>query len=154
MGAARLSLGRRSQLLGGVDEEHVVGLLALLEHEDADGDARGVEEVRGQADDGVDMAVLEQLGADAFLSTATEEHAVGQDDRHHAFIFEVVEAVQQEGEIGGGLGGEAVALEMSSRLQGLSPLRSRGTVHVEYSAQLVDVSQSLTLSRCTFERSW
>ena len=99
------------EVLGGVDEEHVVGLLALLEHEDADGDAGGVEEVGGQADDGVDVAVLEQLGADAFLGTATEEHAVRQDDGHHAFVFEEVEAVQQEGEVGGGLGGEAVAFE-------------------------------------------
>ena len=95
----------------GVDEEHVVGLLAFLEHEDADGDAGGVEEVCGQADDGVDVAVVEQLGADAFLGTATEEHAVRQDDCHHAFVFQVVEAVEEEGEVGGGLGGEAVAFE-------------------------------------------
>ena len=75
------------EVFGGVDEEHVVRLLALLEHEDADGDAGGVEEVGGQADDGVDMAVLEQLGADAFFGTATEEHAVGQDDGHHGFVL-------------------------------------------------------------------
>ena len=99
------------EVLGGVDEEHVVRLLALLQHQDADRDAGGVEEVGGQADDGVDVAVLEQLGADAFFGAATEEHAVGQDDRHHAFVLEVVEAVQQEGEVGGGLGGEAVVLE-------------------------------------------
>ena len=99
------------EVLGGVDEEHVVGLLALLEHEDADRDAGGVEQVGGQADDGVDVAVLEQLGADAFFGTATEEHAVGQDDGHHAFVFQEVEAVQQEGEIGGGFGREAVVLE-------------------------------------------
>ena len=106
--------GRGSQLLGGIDEEHVVGLLALLQDEDADGDAGGVEEVRGQADHGVDMAVLEQLGADAFLGTATEEHAMRQDDRHHSFVFEVVKAVQQEGEVGGGLGGEAWFLKRTN----------------------------------------
>ena len=44
------------EVLGGVDEEHVVGLLAFLEHKDADGDTGGVEEVRRQADDGVDVA--------------------------------------------------------------------------------------------------
>jgi hypothetical protein len=33
---------------------------------------------------------------------------VGQDDGHHAFVFQEVEAVQQEGKIGGGFGGEAV----------------------------------------------
>ena len=57
---------------------------------------------------GVDLAVVEQLGADAFLGTATEEHAVPQDDRHHAFVFQEMEAVEQEGEVGGGFGGEAV----------------------------------------------
>jgi hypothetical protein len=35
------------EVLGGVDEEHVVGLFALFEHEDADGDAGGVKEVGG-----------------------------------------------------------------------------------------------------------
>ena len=99
------------EVLGGVNEEDVVGLLALLEHEDADRDAGGVEEVRGQADDGINVAVLEQLGADAFLGTATEEHAMRQDDRHHAFVFEEVEAVEKEGEVGGGFGGDAMAFE-------------------------------------------
>jgi hypothetical protein len=37
-------------VLGRVDEEHVVGLLALLEHEDAHRDAGGIKEVRRQAD--------------------------------------------------------------------------------------------------------
>jgi hypothetical protein len=46
------------EVLSGVDEEHVVGLLALLEHENADGDAGGIEQVRGQADDGVDNEVV------------------------------------------------------------------------------------------------
>ncbi len=99
------------EVLGGVDEEHVVRLLALLEHQDADRDACGVEEIRGQADDGVDVAVFEQLGADALLRTATKEHAVGQDDGHHAFFFQEVKAVQEEGEIGGGLWREAVIFE-------------------------------------------
>jgi hypothetical protein len=31
------------------------------------------------------VAVFEQLGADTFLGTATEEHTVRQDDGHHAF---------------------------------------------------------------------
>ena len=97
------------KMLGGVDEEHIVGLLAFLEDEDAHRDAGGVEEVGGQADDGVDVAVIEQLAADAFLGTAAEEHAMRQDDGHHAFVFQEVEAVEEEGEVGGGLGGEAVA---------------------------------------------
>ena len=65
------------EVFGGVDEEHVVRLLALLEYEDTDRNAGGVEQIGRQADDGVDVAVLEQLGADALLRTATEQHAVG-----------------------------------------------------------------------------
>ena len=38
------------EVLGSVDEEHVVGLLALLEDEDADRDAGGIEQIGGQAD--------------------------------------------------------------------------------------------------------
>ena len=91
------------EVLGGVDEEHVVRLLALLQHEDADRDAGGVEQVGGQADDGIDVPVVQQLGADAFFRAAAEQHAVRQDDGHHAFVLQVVEAVQQEGEVGGGL---------------------------------------------------
>ena len=53
------------EVLGGVDEQHVVRLLALLQHEDADWDARRVEQVRRQADHGIDVSVLEQFGADA-----------------------------------------------------------------------------------------
>jgi len=49
--------------------------------------------------------------SDAFFGTATEEHAVGEDDGHDAFVFQEMEAVEQEGEIGGGLGREAVVLE-------------------------------------------
>jgi hypothetical protein len=66
------------EMLSGVDEEYVVGLLALLEHEDADRDAGGVEEIRRQADDGVDVAVLEQLGADAFSAPPRKSTPCGR----------------------------------------------------------------------------
>jgi hypothetical protein len=36
---------------------------------------------------------------------------VGQDDGHHPFVFQEVEAVQQKGEVSGGLGREAVVLK-------------------------------------------
>ena len=118
------------KVLGGVDEQHIVGFLALLEHEDADGDSGGVEEIGWQADDGVDVAVLEQFGADSFLSAASEEDAVGQDDRHHTFVFEVVEAVEQECEVGGGLGGEAVAFEayVVGQCFGRFPTKAEGSI--------------------------
>ena len=35
------------EVLGGVDEKHVIVLFALFEHEDTDRDASGVEEIRG-----------------------------------------------------------------------------------------------------------
>jgi hypothetical protein len=30
---------------------------------------------------------------------AAEQHAVRQDDRHHAVVFQAVQAVQEEGEV-------------------------------------------------------
>ena len=52
------------EVLGGVDEEHVIRLLAFLEHEDADGDSGGVKKIGGLGNDSVDITVVEQLGAD------------------------------------------------------------------------------------------
>ena len=57
------------------------------------------------------MAVGEEFASNAFFCAASEEYAVGEDDRHGAFWFEVVEAVEEEGEVGGGFGGEAVTFE-------------------------------------------
>ena len=51
------------------------------------------------------------LRADALFRAASEQHAVRQDDGHHAFILQVVETVQQEGEVGGGFGSQPVVLE-------------------------------------------
>jgi len=59
-------------VLSSVNKEHIVGLLAFLQHEDAHRNSCGIEEIRRQADHGIDVAVLEQLGADALLSAATE----------------------------------------------------------------------------------
>jgi len=99
------------EMLGGVDEEHIIRLLALLQHEDADRNPRRIEQVGGQADHGIDISVLEQLRADAFLRAAPEEHAVRQNDRHHALVLEVVESVQQKREIRRRLGRHSVILE-------------------------------------------
>jgi hypothetical protein len=64
------------EVLGGIDEQHVVGLLALLERQDAHRDAGGVEEIGGQANDGINVVVLERIGADIFLGTAPEQYTV------------------------------------------------------------------------------
>lgn len=58
----------------------------------------------------------------ARLRSATEEHAMRQDDGHHAVLLEVLETVQQEGKVGGGFGRQAVVLEahvLTQRLGGL-----------------------------------
>ncbi len=127
------------EVLGGVDEEHIVGLLAFLQHEDAHRDAGGVKKICRQADDSINVAVLEEFLADAFLGTATEQYAVRQDDRHHAFVFEEVEAVQQKGKVSGGLGGEAVAFEahvVSQRIGRLPAVAKRRVGHDGVEARL------------------
>ena len=45
------------------------------------------------------------------LGTASEEHAMRQDDGHHAFVFQEVEAMQQEGKVGGGFRSQSIVLE-------------------------------------------
>ncbi len=67
------------EMLAGVDEQHVIGLLAFFQHQNAHRDAGGKKQVGGQADDGVDIAVGEQLLADLRLCPAAKQHAVGQD---------------------------------------------------------------------------
>ncbi len=94
-----------------VDEEDVVVLAAFLQDDNADGYASGVEQVAGQPYDAVDAVVLDEFGSNAFFGTATEQHAVGQDERHGAVAAEVVEAVEQEGEVSGALRRYAVVGE-------------------------------------------
>lgn len=50
------------------------------------------------------MPVVQQLAPDAFFRAAAKEHSVRQDDRHHAVVLQVVQPVQQEGEVGRVLG--------------------------------------------------
>lgn len=78
----------------GIDEKHIVGFAAFLEHDDADGDAGGVEEVAWKADDTVDIIIGDEFLADSSLSPATEQDTVGQNDGHRAAIAQIVEAVQ------------------------------------------------------------
>lgn len=120
------------EMLGGVDEQHVVGLFALLQHEDANRDAGRIEQVRRQADHGVDVPVFQQFLAYALLCPAAEEHAVRQDDRHHAVVFEVVQPVQQKREVGRALRRHAVVLEahvLAHRLARLPAVAERRIGH-------------------------
>ena len=45
------------EVLDRIDEKHIIGLLAFLEDQKAHWNTGGIEEIRGQTDDGVDMAV-------------------------------------------------------------------------------------------------
>ena len=98
-------------MFSGIDEKDVVRLFAFFEDKDANGDAGGIKEVRRQADDGVDVTVFQEFGADAFLGAAAEENAVRQNDRHDAVVFEKMKTVQEKGKVGGGFRGESVVFE-------------------------------------------
>ena len=68
-----------SKMLGGVDEDTSSGFLHFLSTGCRPGCRWNRTEIRGQADDGVNVAVLQQLGSDAFLGSAAERarRAVG-----------------------------------------------------------------------------
>ncbi len=66
------------EVLGGIDEQHVIGLFALFQYQNAHRNAGREKQVGGQADHGVDVAIFEQLGADAFFRAASEQDAVGR----------------------------------------------------------------------------
>ena len=69
--------------------------------------ARVFVELFRQADDGLEVIVLDQLLADHALFTTPEQHAVRKHDGHDAVGLQVVQVVQQEGVVGLGLGGHA-----------------------------------------------
>ncbi|MNJ58889.1 hypothetical protein D3C77_545460 [compost metagenome] len=81
----------------------------MPQHEDDGRDTRAEEDVGRQANDGFEVVVLDQLLADDAFLTASEQHAVRQDDGHDAVGLQVVQVVQQEGVVGLGLGGHAEA---------------------------------------------
>jgi hypothetical protein len=64
--------------LAGVDEQHVIWLLALLQHKNADRDARGIEQTGWHADDCVDVTIIYQLAADAFLCATRNKTPCGR----------------------------------------------------------------------------
>ena len=66
-------------LAAGVDEQHVGGLLALVEDQDRGRNAGAEEQVGRQADDGIEQVLLDQLLADLALRAAAEQHAVRHD---------------------------------------------------------------------------
>lgn len=80
----------------GIDKEDIVGLSAFLEHDYADGDTCGVEEVARKADDAVDIIIGDELLTDGSLSPATEQDTVRENNGHRAAVAQIVKAVQQK----------------------------------------------------------
>ena len=83
----------------GVDHEDAfagVGIL-LVYHDDAGRDAGAVKEIGGQADDGLDVALANEIAADVGLGIAPEEDAVGQNASALAGALERADDVQQVG---------------------------------------------------------
>ena len=75
----------------------------------AGGDARAVEQVRGQPDDALDEPAADEVAADVGLAVAAEEHAVGQDDGALAAAgLERLDEVQEEGVVAVSGGRDAV----------------------------------------------
>jgi len=110
----------------GVDEQHLAGPVGGLrrgraQDEDAGGDAGAVEQVRRQADDGLDDVVVQQRGADVAFGAAAEQHAVRHDGGGDAVGLEHGHHVLDEHEVGllaalrGPAPAEAVAERMPSR---------------------------------------
>ena len=76
-----LALARLIEL-GRVDEQDIVRALTLLENQNANGDPSGIEELGRQADNSVDVSVLQQLCAYRLLGSAAEKNAMREYDRH------------------------------------------------------------------------
>ena len=94
-----------------VDDEHVVIITMLLEHHHEGRNACAEEDVGWQTDDGVDVVLLDETGADLLFLAATEQYAVGQHDGEDAVWLQVVELVEQEGIVGLRLRRHAIVFE-------------------------------------------
>ena len=69
----------------------------LIDDDDAGGDAGAVEQVRGQADDALDVALADKVAADVCLGIAPEQDAVRQDACAFAGALERADDMQQIG---------------------------------------------------------
>lgn len=88
------------EIFSGVDEEDVVGCLALLDDDDAHGDADAEKEIIGHLDDSINEIVGDQVLTYLLLGAATIEHARELHDGSRAADAERGEDVHGEGEIG------------------------------------------------------
>ena len=83
--------------LGCVDKEDIPFLPLLTKDHDNGGNAGAVENIRWQADNGIDMVFLHQVPPDFPFFIAPEKNAVRKDDGHNAIGFQVVQVMEQEG---------------------------------------------------------
>ena len=75
-------MANRDFLQAAMPDASLLGItITFLQDKDADLDTSRVEQVRRQADDGVDVPVVEELAADLLLRATAKQHAVRQDDR-------------------------------------------------------------------------
>ena len=76
-----------------------LGALGPQDH-DGGGDTGTVEQVRAEADHGVEQVVFDDAAADLALGTAAEQHAVGHDSGDDAVGLEHGQHVLQEHQVG------------------------------------------------------
>ena len=88
-----------------------------VEEEDVGFDALGVEDAGGQAQEGVDVAFLEEFAADGFARAAFEEDVVGDDDGGAPVDFEQGADVLDEVELFVAGGGPEVVADDEVRLR-------------------------------------
>jgi hypothetical protein len=82
----------------------------LVDDDDAGGDAGTVEEVGGQADDALDVALADEIAADVGLGVAPEQDAVRQNAGAFARALERADDVQEVGVVALLGGGRAEAV--------------------------------------------
>src|SRR6185295_3494020 len=87
-----------SKLLASIDEKNVIQiLLAFFEYKNAGRDASAVKDVRGQADDSVEViAVLYQIFANMRLGRPAKKNAVRSDYRHRTVLGKVMHHMLNE----------------------------------------------------------
>jgi hypothetical protein len=83
----------------GIDhEDALAGVGALLvDDDDAGGDASAIEEVRGQADDALDVALADEIAPDIAFNIAPEQYAMREDARAFSRALERADDVQKVG---------------------------------------------------------
>ena len=87
--------------LGGVDHEDAFadGRVRLIEHKNARRDARAVEEIRWQTNDGLEVAGADELLADNGLDIAPEEDAMRENTSRFSCALHRADDVQKVGVI-------------------------------------------------------